>query len=92
MRNALFAALVLVSALAVTGCPREDSCNILTDGIYCVFNVVEEDGQATVTATFTVGRADAVHNSLWATPAATISPSTECRSRKYAASPFTMRP
>lgn len=47
--------LLVVSAVAVVGCPRENSCNILTDGIYCAFRVVEQDGQATVSATFTVG-------------------------------------
>lgn len=49
--------LLSVCAIAFVGCPRDDSCNIRTDGMYFAFRVVEEDGQATVSATFTVGGA-----------------------------------
>jgi hypothetical protein len=50
-------AILAVSALTMVGCPQENSCNILTNGIFCAFRVVEEDGQALATATFTVGNA-----------------------------------
>ena len=49
--------LLCIGALAFVGCPREDSCLIRTEGIYFAFRVVEEDGQATVSAVFTVGGA-----------------------------------
>jgi len=49
--------LLCVGALAFVGCPREDSCLIRTQGMYFAFRVVEEDGQATVSAVFTVGGA-----------------------------------
>jgi hypothetical protein len=46
---------VLCASIVFAGCPSEDSCNILTGGIYVAFDAVEKDGVATVTATFTVG-------------------------------------
>ncbi len=46
---------ILCFSLVFPGCPREDSCNVRTDGIYFVFDVVEKDGAATVTASFHVG-------------------------------------
>jgi len=55
MRIALV--VLCVGALALVGCPREDSCFVRTGGIYFAFRVVEEDGQATVSAVFTVGGA-----------------------------------
>ena len=51
------AVLLTAGTLALTGCPRTNSCNILTDGLYCNFSVLESNGQATVTAIFTVGNA-----------------------------------
>jgi len=46
---------IVCASILFAGCPREDSCNIRTNGIYFSFNVVEKDGSATVTATFNVG-------------------------------------
>lgn len=54
MKYGTVLAIVCVS-IFFAGCPREDSCNIRTGGIYLSFNVLEKDGAATVTATFTVG-------------------------------------
>lgn len=46
---------ILCASIVFAGCPREDSCNILTGGIHFTFGVVEKDGAATVTASFNVG-------------------------------------
>lgn len=53
-RNVL---ILMCVCAALIGCPREDSCNVLTSGICFTFRVVEQDGQATATAVFTVGNA-----------------------------------
>jgi hypothetical protein len=46
---------ILCASVVLAGCPRENSCNILTDGIHFSFAVLEKDGGATVTASFHVG-------------------------------------
>jgi len=57
MRYQTALVLLVISALAFAGCPRDNSCNLRTAGIYCTFRVAEENGQATATAVFSVGNA-----------------------------------
>ena len=57
MRTSIAAVLVSILALTLTACPREDSCNILTDGIYFALRVIEEDGEVIASAVFSVGNA-----------------------------------
>lgn len=49
--------IVLCTCLVFAGCPRQNSCYVDTAGIHFTFRVQEKDGQATVTARFTVGNA-----------------------------------
>jgi len=49
--------IALCTCLVFAGCPRQNSCYIDTAGMHFTFRVAEKDGQATVTALFTVGNA-----------------------------------
>lgn len=55
MARLLFAGCLATMCAAFTGCPQTSSCNVTTNGIWCNFQVVEQQGVATATAIFRVG-------------------------------------
>lgn len=53
--RSLVSVILLAVVFFLPACPRENSCNVLTPGLYCKFDVKEEDGVALATAVFSIG-------------------------------------
>jgi len=53
--RSLMLVILLASACFMPACPRENSCNVLTPGLFCNFDVSEEDGIALAKAVFSIG-------------------------------------
>jgi hypothetical protein len=57
MKTVVWALGLLAVLTVLPACPRTSSCNVTTEGVYCTFRVVEEDGVVKAVAIFSVGDA-----------------------------------